>query len=276
MRNGGEALPLTLSRIARLQALCDHSQTIIVTNDNSDSTDTTLHTWEKNDCRNILIRADGLIQALPNRVDRIAAARNLYISYIQPLLRSSKWDFVIVIDLDGPNANLNIDWFEYVFPHLDISWSALFANQQLAYYDIYALRHPVWCPHDCLAEVHTALPRGVQRLPRIGPLLRRKAEERFIQLRQYRIPYSCPPIRVQSAFGGLAIYRADSVVNSWYGSRLRNGKNVCEHVIFNRTVEQRGRNLFIIPSLLNDAPPEHLGKFSGRAFDETLLNSDLV
>lgn len=54
--------------------------------------------------------------------------------------------FVIVLDMDGPNAMLNVSGMLNLVRSCKLDWTGLFANQREAYYDIFALRHPVYCP----------------------------------------------------------------------------------------------------------------------------------
>ena len=97
----------------------------------------------------------------------------------------------------------------------------------------------------------------------------------MIYQRQYRIPANTAPIEVSSAFGGLGLYRMDSLEGCWYGSRDANGATVCEHVVLHRQMRERGARLFILPSLLNDAPTEHTGRTSGRDITRHLLRATM-
>ena len=148
-----------------------------------------------------------------------------------------------------------------------MAWDALFANQRQAYYDIYALRHPLWCPSDCWQEVAraTTFPFRNKKLT--------AATRTFVYDRQFQISPFTPPISVYSAFGGLAIYRREALRHCWYGSRDRLGRRICEHVVLHQQMLSNGANLFIAPTLLNDAPAEHLGATSGQPFPYELCSS---
>ena len=73
------------------------------------------------------------------------------------------------------------------------------------------------------------------------------------------------PIAVESAFGGMGIYKTSLLGNAWYSGRDNLGREVCEHVGFNFCVRQNGAKLYIMPALLNDAPAEHLAPGSRTA-----------
>ena len=76
-------------------------------------------------------------------------------------------------------------------------WDMCSANRRNYYYDIWALRHPDWCPQDCWE-------RFARLRPQIG---NENAFQMAILGPMVRIPAHLPFIEVESAFGGLAIYR---------------------------------------------------------------------
>ncbi|QSA95592.1 FkbM family methyltransferase [Methylococcus sp. EFPC2] len=84
-----------------------------------------------------------------------------------------------------------------------------------------------------------------------------QAIERYIYSRQIPISTGHAPIPVQSAFGGLAIYRLASALPCDYLGLDADGLETCEHVSFNTKIAERGP-LYIYPSLRNRAPQEHL------------------
>ena len=48
-------------------------------------------------------------------------------------------------------------------------------------------------------------------------------------------PFGCPPIEVNSAFGGLAVYKTEHYLAGTYGGTLF-GVGDCEHVVFHRSI----------------------------------------
>ncbi len=93
----------------------------------------------------------------------------------------------------------------------------------------------------------------------------RTAHARHIGKRQVRINPQQGAILVDSAFGGLGIYKVCSLGDAWYSGRDETGRVACEHVAFHSRIRQSGWKLYIIPALLNDAPAEHLEPASGAA-----------
>lgn len=268
VRNGGPALRRSLERIDLIRQRCAYSRVIVVTNDNTDETDSTLENWrrDRSDCE--IIRADGLADAMPLRVDRICAARNLYMHEIRKSARKEGFRNLVVADLDGPNEDLDPKCLDQL-ESLPFHWDAVFPNQVSCYYDIYALRHERWCPADCWEEV--AQDSSIlRRIPGLKSRRKRARIERCVHARQYRIPVQAAPIAVRSAFGGLGVYRLAALEHGWYASRDAEGRLVCEHVRLNETLAERGGKLFILPSLVNASPAEHLSASSGMPFPEYL------
>lgn len=262
IRNGGAGFIKTLSVIEGLKPFLAECDVVLVTNDNTDGTDAVIASWAASSAHHHVIRLDGMAAAVPNRVDRLAMARNFYLEFRYSRL-SKPFDLVLVLDLDGPNQSLDPAEFARVVTSLAPGWDGLFPNQLKAYYDILALRHDTWCPADCMDEVQRATRKRTLRQP-FKSARGRAARKAFIYDRQIQIPTAHPPFRVRSAFGGLGLYRASALTNCWYGSKTASGAPCCDHVVLNEEITRRGGQLLIVPNLLNDAPEEHLRPESGR------------
>lgn len=268
VRNAGPSLGRGLDRLDLVRARFAWTRAVIVTNDNTDDTEAILAQWVATDpARNTVLRADGLARSHKNRIDRICAARNLYLDAIRDDLASGDWDYVIVADLDGPNETLDPEWFDRL-DKIGFDWAGLFANQDQYYYDIYALRHDRWCPGDCWQEVETRDQRLFGLIPLPGFIGYQQAVDRFVHARQHHIPPDHPPIPVRSAFGGLGIYRAGALAGLAYSSRRPDGTLVCEHVPLHEAITSRGGRLFILPDLVNTTPAGHISSASGTPFPE--------
>jgi hypothetical protein len=255
-RNAGAGLLPTLQKIGIMKQSIEDHVIVIATNDNVDGTDKILSDWASTDKRHTLLKLDGLSSLQPERLTRLAFLRNLCLQELWS--RGAEFRFVMVIDLDGPNNNISPEIIVNLINQTSDGWDALFANQRECYYDLYALRHSKWCPTDCWMEVTraTRFPFRTRR--------RDRAVKIFVYNRQFHIPYYHPPIAVKSAFGGLGIYKIEALKGCEYGSTDAGGQAVCEHVVLHEQMHGRGARLFIEPSLLNNAPREHLGPSSGR------------
>ena len=86
----------------------------------------------------------------------------------------------------------------------DKKWSGLFANQSGLYYDIYALRSRGWCEVNCFEEYEFLSNQYGRKI----------AKEIAIWSKMKRIAKKSALIEVDSAFGGLGIYRTN-VFNSF-------------------------------------------------------------
>jgi hypothetical protein len=268
VRNGGEGLRRTLGFIERLRSRLSCSRCVIVTNDNDDETDECLASLGRG---SEILQLDGLAAAVCERIERISLARNMGLMALRSGGKMS--EYTLVLDLDGPNADLEPEAVLNLMTTRSTPWEGLFANQREAYYDLSALRHPEWCPDDCWVEYEQAK-RRFNALRSLGVVSNKKIKEKlkkqYVHDRQYRIPPEHPWIPVQSAFGGLGLYRSAAIEGQWYGTGARNGRPTCEHVGLHRRMVAAGARLFIVPDLLNLAPSAHLGPGSGAALPSDL------
>ena len=71
-------------------------------------------------------------------------------------------------------------------------------------------------------------------------------------------------IPVDSAFGGLAIYRKSNIPdNAKYIGLSLNGEKICEHVSFHNSIRQNQGSIFINPKLIIGPSPYCHTKYSG-------------
>jgi len=185
-------------------------------------------------------------QDFPERTERLAHCRNFYLTELSTNPKYANVDLVMMVDLDGINSKFSRDGFESCFHRTD--WDACFANQRAPYYDIWALRHPLWSPVDCWEQykfLNTV--RNNRRLNR----------QASVYSKMIRIPAKSPWIQVDSAFGGLAIYRAGVLKDVYYSGVSGLGKAQSEHVALNLELVRRGHLLFINPGLINSGYNEH-------------------
>jgi glycosyltransferase involved in cell wall biosynthesis len=184
---------------------------------------------------------------IPLRTDRLAHCRNVYLREFRENPLYSNVDLVIIADLDGINVRLTRRGFESCFLRDD--WGACFANQAGPYYDIWALRHPLWSPNDCW-EQYAFLNKIVDK-----PFRNRRAS---VYSKMIRIPQTSSWIQVNSAFGGLGIYKARILGSAEYPTATADTQ--CEHVVFHQKLVDQGHSLFINPSLVNAGFTEHSWK----------------
>jgi len=215
----------------------------------SDSIDKTIDRLEKikETINNFSFVSLGHLQSrFPNRIDRLAYCRNQYLQHFFKNNLDENCDFLVVADLDGMNLSLESKSLESCWENNN--WDACFANQDGPYYDIYALRHSTWSSG--------SPQRAIQFFRQIG-LSPSKSVKLAVYNKMIKIPRDAEWIEVESAFGGLGIYRPSTLKDKFYKSRDNAGNIECEHVLLHEQMRQSGYRLFINPTLINDRITEH-------------------
>jgi hypothetical protein len=159
----------------------------------------------------------------------------------------------MVVDFDIRNNRFDQNSLHRVL-NVEQEWDALFANQTGRYFDIFALRSENWSPRDCMEEVDELIKRGHSR---------EYGKEIAIWKKMKRIDISIEPIEVESAFGGMAIYK------NWIFERFDYniastpiGARESEHVALHYKARRAGAVLLIHPGFNNFAwNPHNLASF---------------
>ena len=211
-----------------------------VESDSSDSTLQVLENLKKNVPNFDFVTLGNLQEEIAERVARICHCRNVCLSILSKDPALADCAYVVVSDLDGVNSLLTRTAVMSCWKRSD--WDACMANQAAPYYDIYALRHPDWSPNDCWHFEDELRSKGMNPF---------SARQKAIYSRMITISPDSAWIPVQSAFGGLAIYKRELFNNVKYSSMLPNGEHVCEHVTLHQQMKANGARLFINPSLIN-------------------------
>jgi glycosyltransferase involved in cell wall biosynthesis len=209
----------------------------------SDSTDGTLQVLERlsHQIHNFeFVSVGDLESTIPSRVKRIAHCRNICLQLLQGDSRLSGANYVAISDFDGVNSLLTRKGVLSCWERED--WDVCTANQDAPYYDIFALRHRTWSPNNCW-KYESELMRGG-----MNPA---SAREKAVYSRQKRIPQNSPWIQVESAFGGLAIYRRNCLNGVSYNAVYENGEEDCEHIFIHKQIADKGYKIFINPKFIN-------------------------
>jgi hypothetical protein len=183
---------------------------------------------------------------IPNRILRITHCRNQYLRYLRDQLTSgNRIEYLVVADFDGVNSRISPpQTVEKLFSRDTI----VSANQKGRYYDILALRASSWVEED----YRTSISNDPHNRNRFTGYLN------FVSSKQRRISKNNPPIKVESAFGGLAIYPIHLLDGCKYEPKeLSSGVWECEHVGFNAQALKNGGKMIILPSLRNKSPLAH-------------------
>lgn len=199
-----------------------------------------------------------LVDVIPNRIERIRYCRNQYVNYIRNYHKTANWDFIVVADLDGINRKISRSAINSSFLS-SLNWYGCFANQKNGYYDLYALRCNNWVTENIFSE-YQLLKQFTPFTPTFKNRYLRWIEEfqHFDRLRVQAI-YSkmriISPnenwISVNSAFGGLGIYRPEVFLRFNYDSQNLAPTSYCEHVDLHYQCIQGGLQLYINPAMIN-------------------------
>lgn len=264
-RSIADKLPKTLATMKKIAALWGKSSIVIAENGSTDDTKAVLETFRKTDPdRHRILTLDAEANAIPARTMRLALVRNRLLEYVHT--HYSTYEYILMIDLDGILDNFDIRSIGKALQTPE-PWDALFANSAGKYYDIWALRSTeLNVMFDCWDFV-----RHTQIQIRLPPEF---AKEIAVKQYQNNIPADRPLIPVDSAFGGLGLYRLAKTVGCVYNGQTTTCsctglmKNIvpgscfphtCEHVSFHKDmIEKHGAKLFILPSLLVKSQDEHL------------------
>ena len=249
-RDCARHLPRVLDNLGRIAQIYAETFFVFAVSDSSDDTFNQLETWVANGRNGRVVDLGTLESTVPVRTARIACARNACLDAVRESI-AAEYDHLIVVDLDDVlDGDLAIDAVEQAADWLDAApeRAGVFANAAPRYYDIWALRHESWCPDDCW---HAIWGRPADRSFEA-------AKFRESLFRQIVLPAAMPPIAVQSAFGGLGLYKMLFARQGTYCGVDPQDRPVSEHVAFNETIRKAGGLLHIFPSLIVQAPRQHL------------------
>jgi len=201
---------------------------IIYENDSIDNTRKLLNEYKKFNYHYIF--EDNIIEK--RRTMRLANGRNKILDKIKEI---GNFDYLIMLDLDDvTNSGIFINTIKTCFDYDD--WDVLTANQKKKYYDLWALRKPGYIDYD----VHGELARN-------DPL----ENKDIIYNKINHSKFENGLIEVDSAFGGIAIYKISSIKNCKYvgdyksNNRYPDDSEQCEHVQFNKCIKDNGGKIYI-------------------------------
>jgi hypothetical protein len=243
-------LPHVLQNLDRFAAAYAEAAFLFAVSDCSDDTAAILQRWLADGRLGRVLDMGPLAARLPRRTERLAHVRNAGLDEIVRL----GWhdhDHLVIADLDDVlDSPLAAGGFVQAARWLDQepSRAGVFANALPRYYDVWALRHDRWCPHDVWHSIWG----------RSQDISFEAAKFREVFSRQIEIPASMPPIEVRSAFGGLGLYRLSAALGARYGGIDAEDRDVSEHVAFNAAIGRAGGRLHIFPALQVQAPRQHL------------------
>jgi hypothetical protein len=222
----------------------------------SDSSDLSLEALEKlsTEAGNFSFVSLGNLTHFRSRTERMAFARN---RYLQELFSNKEYlDVTHVIICDFNNLNSKITSEKIKFSLARKNWDVCTANQGKRYYDIWALRHPIWSPNDCWEALD--FQRRNSKFPELALYV-------SVHSRMIHIPSNSDVIEVESAFGGFAIYKRESIGKASYIGVDMGGRPICEHVLFHQKIRESGGTIIVDPQLINADWVDHTLETKPRA-----------
>jgi hypothetical protein len=239
-RNCQKTLRKDVFRISGSLKGCKTLSWLVVESDSNDKTVDILSALEKEIPNFRFLSLGDLRQAVPLRTQRIAHCRNAYLEELQSNPLYSNIDYVVVADLDGVNELISATGFASCWTRSD--WDVSTANQRGPYYDISALVHPIWSPNYCWDQFNFLFTHNISK---------KRAIEAAVYSRMVTISEAENWIEVDSAFGGLAIYRRQALAGVQYDGLDGAGNEICEHLSLHRGIKANGYRVFINPRLVN-------------------------
>lgn len=253
MRNCEGGLASDVGQILKALAFFKNVHWYIVESDSTDSTLKILNDFKSTIANFEFLSLGTLEPSIPLRTERIAFCRNKYLTELRDNVSHKETEYLIVADLDGVQDLLTSEGLMSCFKYQD--WSAMTANQMDAYYDVWALRHEYWSPNDCWQE------KSFYDKFKVGNT---RSFFTAVYSRMLNIPENTLPIEVDSAFGGLGVYKVKDLGNALYhGLRdktLTKTNEVSEHVAFHREISQLGGKIYINPKMINTGLNQHTKK----------------
>jgi glycosyltransferase involved in cell wall biosynthesis len=231
---------------------------VFVENDSTDGTKQIFDQWRSSQTRCTILNMDGLLST-KQRTLRLEAVRNACLEFIRTDTQLKQYDYIILTDMDDVGS-FTVDKDELLgsieFLEASPNNAAVFANQEGAYYDLWALRHPGICPGDVWEQM----------LDRV--MIEAESEEAAYEAtfkdKLFRLSKEAGMIEVESAFGGFGIYKCSFAANPglcYVGSKVKIIRchdgilvrriQTCEHVHFHAGIRKLGGRLFINPKLIN-------------------------
>ena len=230
-------LKKSLENIEECGKLFKSFKVIIYENDSTDNTRTLLNKYKKDNYYYIF--EDNIEE--PRRTMRIANGRNKILDKMKEL---GNFDYLIMLDLDDATyKGTFIETIKTCFQYND--WDVLTANQKHKYYDLWALRMPGYLEYD----VHSEISRN-------DPVEEKTIIYNKIDHSNFKKQNTL--LEVDSAFGGIGIYKISSIKKCKYVGEYKSHKRYpdsseqCEHVEFNKCIKDNGGKIYINTEFYTD------------------------
>jgi len=246
VRNASITIDTDINRLLLALGSFGRVSWLLIESDSTDRTVSDLHRLAKCVSGFRFLSLGRLQPFFPLRTQRIAHCRNAYLEALEQDPDYADIDVVLMADFDGINTLVNDAAILSCWAR--DGWDVCTANQVGPYYDIWALRHEQWSPNDYRSAYEFLAGHGVKT---------EQALQAALLAKMITIPDKNPWIAVDSAFGGLAVYRRDLLHGLRYTGLGADGQEVCEHVSMHAQIRSRGGRIYINPGMICAGANEH-------------------
>lgn len=241
IKNGEKYIKNILDNIDNCGKKFKNYTVIIYENDSSDKTIEILNNNKKENYHYIIEKKVG--QNLEKngekniRTNVLAHARNSLLNKANELNKNNSYDFLVMLDLDNVNISGKFVNTIHTCFYYTNEWDVLTGNQSRAYYDIWAFRKKGVLEYDCWKEYRNMLGNGKSE---------KEVYDKYVDILGV-FNQSDNLMEVDSAFGGIAVYKLNSKVTTcrYKGTDDYDGSEICEHVPFNECIKKNGGKIFI-------------------------------
>ena len=242
VRNNASYLNNIFKNIKNISSLFSDVKCIFVESDSNDNSLSMLNQFALEQKNTDVITLGKLQNTHPYRTQRTALCRNIYLEKVEQL--KEEYPLLLVLDMDDVNSypiqaesilsNFNYD-----------DWDMITANNPDGYYDIWALRHPIWMPYDCWKAVGD----------RPAFMSNEDAINIHVRSRIIKIDVNHPLIPVESAFSGMAFIKTESIKGARHIGLIQNNgviQEIVEWVYFCKSIKEGKAKIYINPRFVTN------------------------
>lgn len=243
VRNCSPFINDVIKNIENIGSLFKSYSIVFVESDSDDDSLELLQEYKKDKENVHIITLGDIRDEVKSRTIRIGINRNVGIKFCEDNGLLDSHEFYIPMEIDDVNAKpINLEGVLSCFKYDLDSWDGMTANQT-TYYDLWTLRKEGWLNYDCWYELDRNRPPYMSR---------DEAYNILIGSRHIKVPKNYGLIEVDSAHGGLSIYKSSISKGCRY--RGYNEKNMFEEsdmVSFCEQIKEKGGKIFINSEMIN-------------------------
>ena len=236
VKNAEKHIENLIKFVSSLSKIYKDYYIIVVEADSSDNTANKVRELTRNfKCKLLCLNT----KKVKFRTSRLSIARNKILDVIKKDKRLKKFDDLILFDSDNVNRLITSDKIFESISKAPKDWVGIFPNQKFFYYDLWGLRIKKYYNFDCFNELKKYAKKIKPRNAYFKVIFKN-----FFLINSFKKRF----IEVDSAWGGMGIYKLKYAIKSKYNSNV--GRNN-EIVFFNRSVSKNNQKLYIDKKLIN-------------------------